>query len=65
MTPVGAFNPVGRTYWCSHVFHIDVSGYIDDNYATNPRGLRPVINIKKDVTITGTGTIDNPYKVSL
>ncbi len=27
-------------------------------------GVRPVINLKSDVTITGTGTIDFPYEIS-
>ncbi len=29
------------------------------------QGLRPVINLKADISITGSGTIDSPYEISL
>ena len=63
MTPVGSFNPFGVNDWFSSVFRVDGSGLIDDNRPYNAYGLRPVINIKKDITISGNGTIDNPYKI--
>jgi len=37
------------------------------NYAhlsVNKRGVRPVINLKNDIKVTGTGTISDPYIVS-
>ena len=36
-------------------------GYYNVN---STRGVRPVINLKADITITGEGTSSNPYKVS-
>lgn len=37
---------------------------ISDTVATLNRGVRPVINIKSDVSSIGDGTIDNPYVIS-
>ena len=65
MTPAGGYNPLGFTYWSSYVFHVNPSGLIDDYSTTITYGLRPVINIRSDVTISGNGTIDNPYKLSV
>ena len=41
------------------------TGYANgDDYVTNGFGLRPVINLQSDVTISGgVGTSDNPYVV--
>ena len=63
MTPAGGYNPYGFEDWYAYIFYIKDTGLIDDVDAVYSNGLRPVINIKSDVTITGTGTIDNPYKV--
>lgn len=38
------------TFWCSHSI-------------SSPAGVRPVINLRSDVTITGKGTVSNPYQV--
>ena len=46
------------------VFPVDSSGYLDYNYFINKAyGIRPVINLKADVTLSGTGTSSNPYIV--
>ena len=63
MTPAGGYNPFGGTTWGSLVFAVLPSGHVDDPSATTTYGLRPVINIRSDVTISGNGTIDNPYQV--
>ena len=63
MTPAGGYNPFGLTNWASHVFRVSTSGGIDDDGTSNAIGLRPVINILGDVSITGNGTIDSPYKI--
>ena len=48
----------------SSVFPVDSSGYLDYNYFTNKEyGVRPVINLKADVTLTGSGTSTDPYVV--
>ncbi len=64
MTPAGGYNPFGGASWFAYVFGVGVSGVVDDNFAGDTRGLRPVVNLKSDVTITGSGTMTNPYVVS-
>ncbi len=38
---------------------------IYDNVATLNRGVRPVINIKANVSSTGNGTVENPYIINI
>ena len=64
MTPAGCYNPFGDTGWLSLVFYAHGSGTVDDNLTANTGGLRPVVNLKSGVTITGSGTKTNPYVVS-
>ena len=64
MTPAGGYNPFGGASWFAYVFGVGVSGVVDDNFAGDTRGLRPVVNLKSDVTITGSGTKTDPYVVS-
>ena len=63
MTPVGGYNPFVLTGWGSSVFGVGTSGYLDDFGSTSSLGLRSVINLRSDVTITGEGTKDNPYQL--
>ena len=65
MTPCGGYNPFSSGYWYSLVFIVDTSGYLDDYTPINAYGLRPVINIRSDVTISGSGTKEDPYKLSV
>ena len=65
MTPVGSYNPFGLTNWGVSVFNVNASGTIDDNNTTSSSiGLRPVLNLRSDVTISGEGTIEKPFTVS-
>ena len=64
MTPAGGYNPFGDTGWFAVVFFVNGSGDIDDNYTYGTVGLRPVVNLKSGVTITGSGTKTDPYVVS-
>ncbi len=64
MTPAGGYNPFDLPYWYALVFRVNGSGLFDDGSADDTRGLRPVINLKSDVTITGGGTKTDPYVVS-
>ena len=52
------------TYSHAYVFHVRSSGSLFAEYVYNSFGVRPVINLKADVTITGGGTINNPYTIS-
>ena len=64
MTPAGGYNPFGRTDWYAFVFYVYASGLVDDYRVGNTCGLRPVVNLKSGVKITGSGTKTNPYVVS-
>ena len=64
MTPSGGYNPYGGIEWVAYVFTVSANGVIDDNRAPTGSGLRPVINIRSDVTVTGDGTMSNPYRIS-
>ena len=64
MTPAGGYNPFGDTSWNALVLTVLTSGYFDDYNAYGVFGLRPVINIRSDVTVTGDGTMENPYQIS-
>ena len=45
-------------------FFVDSAGYLSYGNVNADRGIRPVINLKEDVTITGSGTTTDPYVVS-
>ena len=64
MTPAGGYNPFGPARWRSIVFYVNTSGRIDDLGTTFTFGLRPVINLKSDINVIGSGTIDDPYRIS-
>ena len=64
ITPVGYFVAFGGATYTADVFKVLNTGYIDDDVITRAFGLRPVINIREDVTISGNGTMSNPYKIS-
>ena len=64
MTPAGGYNPFGGAGWGAHVFGVSSSGNFDDDNADYAVGLRPVVNLKSGVTITGSGTKTDPYVVS-
>ena len=64
MTPAGGYYPFGDAGWYANVFGVNASGGIDDYGPYNALGLRPVLNLKADVTVTGDGTMSNPYRIS-
>ena len=66
---------IGEYYWTmspydfsggsAGVFLVNSNGtlyYLDRN-VNDINGVRPVINLRSDVSITGTGTVDDPFKV--
>ena len=64
MTPAGGYNPFGGADWSAYVFGVNSSGAVDDYNTDHAGGLRPVVNLKSGVTITGSGTKTDPYVVS-
>ena len=49
----------GRAY----VFNVASNGSLNWNYVIYTRGVRPVINLKSAIAITGSGTTGDPFKV--
>ena len=64
----------GQNYWTmspsvygssAGVFYVDLSGTLNGyNNVLNTVGVRPVINLRADVTLSGSGTSTDPYVVS-
>ena len=65
----------GRSYWTmtpqranssgwAGMFLVGSNGYLDRGWVNDPYGVRPVINLKADVKLTGSGTSTDPYRVS-
>ena len=58
-------SPAGYTGSLSAVWFIGNSGSIfNDRVDASPIAVRPVLNIKADVSVTGTGTSTDPYVIS-
>ena len=64
MTPIGGYNLYGTNYWNALIFVISSSGNFDDSSVYNTTCFKPVINLKSNVTITGKGTMTDPYIVN-
>ena len=64
MTPAGFYNPFGYTTTFAFVFTLSFTGRIVDRGSSAEIDFRPVINIRSDVTITGSGTMTEPYVVN-
>ena len=47
----------------SGLYYVGINGNINTVQAMVEFGVRPVINLKADVQLTGTGTVDDPYVV--
>ena len=64
----------GTTYWTispsnflnnnAFTFTINLDGSISEQNISSAEGVRPVINLKPDVTLSGSGTQSDPYTVS-
>ena len=63
----------GQTYWTmspywyyfgyAGVFVVSSSGVLYTGTVNDSYGVRPVINLRADVSLTGTGTTSDPFKV--
>ena len=56
-------SPYYFDYGDAYVFFVNSPGWLDANDVTDTNGVRPVINIRSDVAITGSGTTTDPYKI--
>ena len=55
---------VGSSSSWAFVFFVNSSGDLNYNYVSwAVPGVRPAINISPEVTITGSGTMSDPYVV--
>ena len=45
------------------IFHVDRNGAFNNSDPTAKYGVRPVINLRSDIQLTGTGTTSDPFKV--
>ena len=70
----GQFDGYGNnsTYWiitpysASYVRHVDYYGYVDYSNPSSAYGVRPSLNLKSNVVITGgLGTKEQPFTIEL
>ena len=54
---------VGSSSSWAFVFYVYSDGSLYRNYVYSTYGVRPAINISPEVTITGSGTMSDPYVV--
>ena len=54
---------VASTYKFALVAYMSFDGSLSNNSVDAVRAVRPVINLSADVTLTGTGTMSDPYVV--
>ena len=65
----------GQVWWASspyyfngdyaHVRGVDSNGYANNfNYVNGNYGVRPVFNLKAEVLLQGSGTAEDPYRIS-
>ena len=70
----GYYLYTGNNYWTMSPSYVDSLGYayvfrvysygsLSNNYVYATCGVRPVINLNANITITGSGTISNPYVI--
>ena len=53
-----------RDYYGADMFSVWVDGYLNSSSVSEEHGIRPVINLKSDVQITGSGTTTDPYEIN-
>ena len=64
VNPVWTLSPSKGNQNEYYPYAISPSGSIDDSLIGNQkRAVRPVINIRKDLSVIGKGTIDEPYEL--
>ena len=62
MTPFKTYG----TYNSVIMFYVDSNGKINSGGTSSSYGVRPVINLRSDITFSkGDGTKDNPYVVKI
>ncbi len=57
------FGPAGFNNGNANAWNMNNTGNINNNNVNNTNAVRPVINLKSDIAVTGTGTSTDPYVV--
>ena len=70
----GSYLYTGQVYWTmspyhfdggtAYVFGVDYDGGLNYWHVNNTNGVRPVINLKSAIAISGSGTTSDPFKLS-
>lgn len=64
LNPVWTMTPAKGNKDEFYPYVLSISGSLDDtSVGSSKRSVRPVINIRKDISVTGKGTIDEPYEL--
>ena len=58
-------SPLSFSSGSAYVFLVWSDGYLGIDWVYNEYGVRPVISLRGDLSVTGTGTSTDPYEVSL
>ena len=58
-------SPLSFSSGSAYVFLVWSDGYLGIDWVYNEYGVRPVINLRGNLSVTGTGTSTDPYEVSL
>ena len=72
---IGSYLYTGQDYWTmtprnftasngAYVFTVGEDGTLYYDRVFNTNGVRPVINLRNDVVLTGSGTVDDPFKIA-
>lgn len=57
--------PASFVWNVSNVFAVDNAGVLHTESTTTTYGVRPVINILSTVTVSGTGSVEDPYTIDM
>ena len=65
MSPSGFYSSYdGNGKYFSFMLIVSASGLLDDNNSTSNLEIRPVVNLKSDIIKYGTGTLNDPYRLT-
>lgn len=61
------FTMTGAEYYQynAYIFSVNNNGRLQISKVNDQLGIRPVISLDKEVTVSGSGTINNPYTIDL
>ena len=73
--PQSSYLNTGQTYWTmspswcgsgyASVFVVTDNGILNNSRVNNANGVRPVINLKSAIAISGSGSTSDPFKLSV